>query len=173
MPDFLGRRYRFHYLTAMNLLESMGVPLGDIRVRAAGEYENYRGEIRSQDPAPGTAIPPGTVITLHVGCFSAVDFMPYQFFYGLQGIRESDNTWETDGAFDDGAVRRRDDPLRGGHADADAPLRFRDHGRRPHSAFHGAVRIPAGRRGSERRNRSRFSRPFSLRCTCGAGIPRR
>ncbi len=95
MPDFLGRRYRFHYLTAINLLESMGVPLGDIRVRAAGEYENYRGEIRSQDPAPGTAIPPGSIVTLNVGCFSAVDFMPYQFFYGLQGIRESDNTWET------------------------------------------------------------------------------
>jgi hypothetical protein len=95
MPDFTGRRYRFHYLTAMNLLESMGVPLVDIRVRAAGEYENYRGEIRSQDPAPGTAIPAGSVITLNVGRFSAVDFMPYQFFYGLQGIRESDNTWET------------------------------------------------------------------------------
>jgi len=94
MPDFLGRRCRFHYLTAINLLESMGVPLGDIRVRAEGEYENYRGEIRSQDPAPGAAIPSGTVVTLNVGCFSAVDFMPYQFFYGLQGIRESDNTWE-------------------------------------------------------------------------------
>ena len=64
MPDFMGRRYRFHYLTAINLLESMGVPLGDIRVRAAGEYENYRGEIRSQDPAPGEEIPAGSVITL-------------------------------------------------------------------------------------------------------------
>jgi hypothetical protein len=94
MPDFLGRRYRFHYLTAINLLESMGIPLGDIRVRAAGEYENYRGEIRSQDPAPGAAIAPGSAITLQVGCDSAVDFMPYQFFYGLQGIRESDNAWE-------------------------------------------------------------------------------
>jgi hypothetical protein len=95
MPDFTGRRYRFHYLTAINLLESMGVPLGDIRVRAEGEYENYRGEIRSQDPAPGQAIAPGSVITLNVGCYSAVDFFPYQFFYGLGGIRESDNTWET------------------------------------------------------------------------------
>jgi hypothetical protein len=96
MPDFLGRRYRFHYLTAMNLLESMGVPLGDIRVLAAGEYENYRGEIRSQEPAPGTAIPAGAIIVLNVGCRSAVDFMPYQFFYGLQGIRASDNTWEAE-----------------------------------------------------------------------------
>jgi hypothetical protein len=96
MPDLTGRRYRFHYLTAMNLLESMGVPLGDIRVLAAGEYENYRGEIRSQEPAPGTAIPEGSVIVLNVGCGSAVDFMPYQFFYGLQGIRASDNTWEAE-----------------------------------------------------------------------------
>lgn len=91
----MDRRYRFHYLTAMNLLESMGVSLGDIRLRAEGEYENYRGEIRSQDPAPGAAIPPGSVITLHVGCKSAVDFMPYQFFYGLQGIRASGDAWES------------------------------------------------------------------------------
>jgi hypothetical protein len=96
MPDFTGRRYRFHYLTAINLLDGMGVPLGDIRLRAEGEYENYRGEIRAQDPAPGTAIPPGTIVTLHVGCFSAVDFFPYQFFYGLQGIREGGDEWETD-----------------------------------------------------------------------------
>ena len=95
MPDFLGGRYRFHYLTAINLLESMGVPLGDIRLRAEGEYENYRGEIRSQDPAPGAAIPPGSIVTLHVGCESAVDFMPYQFFYGLQGIRASGDAWES------------------------------------------------------------------------------
>jgi hypothetical protein len=95
MPDFLDRRYRFHYLTAINLLESMGVPLGDIRVRAEGEYENYRGEIRSQDPAPGAAIPPGTIVTLHVGCESAVDVLPYQFFYGLKGIRASGDEWES------------------------------------------------------------------------------
>jgi hypothetical protein len=36
--------------------------------------------------------------------------MPYQFFYGLQGIRESDNTWETDARsmmapFDAAAIR--------------------------------------------------------------------
>jgi hypothetical protein len=96
MPDFTGRRYRFHYLTAINLLEHVGVSVGDIRLRAEGEYENYRGEIRSQDPAPGAPIPPGTVVTLTVGCFSAVDFFPYQFFYGLQGIRETDDSWETD-----------------------------------------------------------------------------
>jgi hypothetical protein len=96
MPDFTGRRYRFHYLTAVNLLDSLGIPLGDIRLRAEGEYENHRGEIRSQDPEPGTPLPPGAVVTLNVGCFSAVDFFPYQFFYGLQGIRETGDSWETD-----------------------------------------------------------------------------
>ncbi len=96
MPEFTGRRYRFHYLTAINLLDSLGIPLADIRLRAEGEYENYRGEIRAQDPAPGTPIAPGTTVTLNVGCFSAVDFFPYQFFYGLQGIRETDGSWETD-----------------------------------------------------------------------------
>jgi len=94
MPDFTGRRYRFHYLTALNLLESMGIRPEDVRLRAEGEYENYRGEIRSQDPAPGTAVAPGSTVTLTVGCESAVDFMPYQFFYGFQGIRESDGSWE-------------------------------------------------------------------------------
>ncbi len=96
MPDFAGGRYRFHCLTAINLLEGMGMALGDIHIRAAGEYENYRGEIRSQDPAAGTAIAPGSPIVLEVGCDSAVDFMPYQFFYGLQGIRDTGDKWETD-----------------------------------------------------------------------------
>ena len=111
MPDFLGRRNRFHYLTALNLLESMGIPLEDVRVRAMGEYENYRGEVRSQSPAPGAPLPPGTVITLEVGCRSAVDFFPYQFFYGLKGIRDGDGTWEAASRsllapFDAAAIRR-------------------------------------------------------------------
>jgi hypothetical protein len=96
MPELTGRRYRFHYLTAINLLQSMGIAPSDINIRAAGEYENYRGEVRSQDPAPGEPIHPGSRITLEVGCESAVDFMPYQFFYGLRGIRDTDGRWESD-----------------------------------------------------------------------------
>lgn len=94
MPDFTSRRFKFHYLTALNLLESMGIPLDNIHLKAAGIYENYRGEIRSQEPEVGEVITHGTVVTLEVGCESAIDFMPYQFFYGLQGIRDTDNTWE-------------------------------------------------------------------------------
>jgi hypothetical protein len=94
MPDFTGRKYRFHYLTALNLLESLGVPLRNIYIRCVGVYENYRGEIRSQEPEAGAEISGDTRITLEVGCSSAVDYMPYQFFYGLRGLREGDHTWE-------------------------------------------------------------------------------
>ncbi|MCP4550276.1 MAG: hypothetical protein GY835_27770 [bacterium] len=94
MPDLTSRRYRYHYLTALNLLESMGIPPENIDIRAVGIHENYRGEIRSQAPEAGAEITGGTEITLDVGCESAIDFMPYQFFYGLQGLRDTDSTWE-------------------------------------------------------------------------------
>jgi hypothetical protein len=94
MPDLTSRRNRFHYLTAINLLTRLGISLRDIYIRAVGFYENYRGEIRSQDPEAGTTVTPETRITLGIGSNSAVDYMPYQFFYGLRGIRSTDNTWE-------------------------------------------------------------------------------
>ena len=94
MPDFTSQKYRFHYLTALNLLEGLGVPLHNIYLRCLGVYENYRGQIRAQEPPAGTELTGDTVITLEVGCSSAVDFMPYQFFYGLKGLRDSDRTWE-------------------------------------------------------------------------------
>ena len=94
MPDFSGQRYRFHYVTALNLLEGMGVDRRRIRIRKAGVYRNYRGEVRSQQPEPGSVLSDKSIITLEIGSNSAVDFMPYQFFYGLQGLRDSDNSWE-------------------------------------------------------------------------------
>lgn len=94
MPDFTNRNFRFNHLTALNLLSSLGVPLHNIYIRAVGIYENYRGEIRTQQPPPGTAIGPKTRITLEIGSNSAVDYMPYQFFYGLHGVRSTDSTWE-------------------------------------------------------------------------------
>ena len=94
MPEFTSRRCKFHYLTALNLLEGLGVPLKNIYIKCVGVYENYRGEIRNQEPDAGTDINHDTQITLEVGSSSAVDFLPYQFFYGLQGLRNSDNTWE-------------------------------------------------------------------------------
>ncbi len=94
MPDFTGQRYRFHYITALNLLESMGIERNRIRIRKAGVYMNYRGEVRSQEPGPGILLTDESEITLEIGSNSAVDFMPYQFFYGITGIRDTDNTWE-------------------------------------------------------------------------------
>ncbi len=93
MPDFCNRRHPIHFSTALNLLRISGVDLNQVYFLAVGEYENYRGEIREQDPAPGTALGPQTRVTLKIGFFSAVDRMPYQFFYGLIG-RPAGHDWE-------------------------------------------------------------------------------
>jgi len=86
------------------------VPLQNIYIKCVGVYENYRGEIRNQEPEAGTDINYNTQISLEVGSSSAVDFLPYQFFYGLQGLRNSDNTWEENARclmspFDAAAIR--------------------------------------------------------------------
>jgi len=94
MPDFCHRRYPVHYTTALNLLMKMGVSLDRINLLAVGEYQNYKGEIHNQSPAPGQPLDRKTKISLHVGYPSAVDFMPYQFFYGLGGKRPSSGDWE-------------------------------------------------------------------------------
>ncbi len=72
----------------------MGFDVRLINILADGEYENYKGEIREQKPSPGTEITPRSSITLKVGFPSAVDYMPYQFFFGLSGTRQSDRSWE-------------------------------------------------------------------------------
>jgi hypothetical protein len=94
MPDFCNRRYSVHYTTALNLLMKMGVNLDMVNLLAVGEYQNYKGEIHNQSPAPGQPLDRKTRITLHVGFTSAVDFMPYQFFYGLGEKRPSSGDWE-------------------------------------------------------------------------------
>lgn len=94
MPDFTGRRNAFHYTTALNTLLKMGVDLNKVDLLAVGEYQNYRGEIFEQNPEPDTPLGASTKITLKVGFSSAVDQMPYQFFYGLAGIRASTGKWE-------------------------------------------------------------------------------
>lgn len=118
MPDFVwrtDRRVRFHYITALNLLSGLGMDINKIFLRSIGIHENYKGEVRSQIPEPGTPLTDETQITLEIGNLSAVDFMPYQFFYGLQGLRDTDNSWEESArslmAPFDAAVARR-------HADA-------------------------------------------------------
>lgn len=94
MPDFCSRPYPFHYTTALNLLRIMGVDINRVDILAAGEYENYKGEVREQKPAPGTPLDVRTHITLTVGYPSAVDQIPYQFFYGLQGGTSRGSEWE-------------------------------------------------------------------------------
>jgi len=94
MPDFCNRQFPFHYTTALNNLMKMGINIRKVNLLADGEYENYKGEVREQNPAPGTEIGTNSKITLKIGLSSAVDYMPYQFFYGLFGVRQSDRGWE-------------------------------------------------------------------------------
>lgn len=94
MPDFTDRKTPYHFSTALNTLSKLGVDLSQVDILAVGEFENYKGEVREQDPAGGAAIGPTTKITLKIGFPSAVDNMPYQFFYGLRGVMSSTGAWE-------------------------------------------------------------------------------
>jgi len=94
MPDFCNRKYPQHYTTALNILKKMGIDIDRVNLLAVGEYKNYRGEIIEQVPKAGKPLDRRTKIILHVGFFSAVDYMPYQFFYGLGGRRPSTGEWE-------------------------------------------------------------------------------
>jgi len=99
MPDFTRRLPRVHFTTALNILQTMGVDLNRINILADGEYENYRGFIHEQKPEPGSMLNPNTEITLHIGHVSAVDIMPFQFFYGLQNRSGGGTKWEDNARF--------------------------------------------------------------------------
>lgn len=86
MPDFCNRSNPQRVETALDALIRLGIDINKVEMTAIGEYENYKGEVISQSPEPGTEIGPGTRISLEVGRYSAVDILPYQFFYGLRGI---------------------------------------------------------------------------------------
>jgi len=111
MPDFCSRRVPYHVSTALMTLLQMGVDLGRVDILAAGEFENYRGEIRSQEPEPGERLDPESKITLTVGHHSAADTLPFQFFYGLQGTREGfgwdERARRLMAPFDAALIRRR------------------------------------------------------------------
>lgn len=94
MPDLTNRRHPFHFTTALNVLMKSGIDPERVNILAVGEYENYKGEVIYQEPKPGTALTSRTKIILHAGYSSAVDFMPYQFFYGLQGRFVREGEWE-------------------------------------------------------------------------------
>lgn len=94
MPDLQNRRVPVDYVAALVLLARLGVDLHAVDILAAGEYENYRGEIRDQSPVPGEELTTTTRVALEVGYPSAVDQMPYQFFYGLDYKADGGREWE-------------------------------------------------------------------------------
>jgi len=111
MPNLCHRLYPFHYTTALNLLAKLGVDINRIELLAVGEYENFKGEIMTQIPAPGTPLTASTRVVLEVGFSSAVDIMPYQFFYGLYGRVARGKDWELNARhlmapFDAAVIRR-------------------------------------------------------------------
>lgn len=94
MPDLCDPQNPFNYTTALNLLMLADVDLHNVRLLPVGDFENYKGEILSQDPPPGTPLKADTPISLRVGSPATFDNLPYQFFYGLAGKREIGATWE-------------------------------------------------------------------------------
>lgn len=97
IPDFCSRRHPFHLSTALATLMRLGVDVHRIELLAIGKHANYKGEIHGQEPKAGTPITADTRVVLTVGAYSAVDLMPYQFFYGLGGARDSTGAWEESG----------------------------------------------------------------------------
>ena len=83
MPELCNRHYPLHATTALMILLTQGIDLRRVDILADGEHENYKGEVRRQQPGPGEPVDPREKIVLRVGHAGAVDQLPYQFFYGL------------------------------------------------------------------------------------------
>ncbi|MDH3889904.1 MAG: type VI secretion system baseplate subunit TssG [candidate division Zixibacteria bacterium] len=96
MPQLTDRHHPFHYATALTLLMKLGVDIHNVSIRAVGEHRNYLGEILSQQPAAGQPLDTDTPVVLDVGMVSAVDFLPYQFFYGWHSGQARGDGWEND-----------------------------------------------------------------------------
>ena len=94
MPDLVNRRAKMHYVTALNELARIGVDFSRIDILAVGTHQNYRGEVRRQEPSPGTELGPDTAVRLEIGASSAVDVMPYQFFLGYEHSGVAGQEWE-------------------------------------------------------------------------------
>ncbi len=110
MPDFCSRKMPFNFVAALMLLKQVGIDLNKVHLKAVGCYENYKGEILGQEPKAGTELSQNTKIFLEVGKWSAVDIIPYQFFYGVTGSPKVSNKWEDDARnlmapFDAGVIR--------------------------------------------------------------------
>ena len=94
MPRLVNRKAPMDFTAALVLLARMGIDLHRVELLAAGDHENYRGEIYSQKPEPGATLSPDTRIALEVGFRGAVDQMPYQFFYGLRRRADDGRDWD-------------------------------------------------------------------------------
>jgi len=94
MPDLTNRRAKMHYVTALNELSRLGIHMTRVELLAVGEYRNYAGEVYAQEPEPGEEIGPETLVRLEVGCSSAVDRFPHQFFTGLEHRPDRGRYWE-------------------------------------------------------------------------------
>ncbi|MFH1893237.1 MAG: type VI secretion system baseplate subunit TssG [Candidatus Zixiibacteriota bacterium] len=94
MPELCSRRHPLHFATALNILGKTGIDIRSVDILAVGEYENYKGEVIEQNPSAGTPVGPGSKIVLMIGYNSAVDYMPYQFFYGLSGSTARTDDWD-------------------------------------------------------------------------------
>lgn len=95
MPDFTSRRLKYHYVTAMKVLLRLGIDLNRVKLLATGTLENFKGEVHWQEPKAGTEISDRSEISLGVGMLSAVDSLPYQFFYGFEHGPHRSGDWET------------------------------------------------------------------------------
>ncbi len=96
MPNLTDRHHPYHFVTALTLLIKLGIDIHRVSVRAVGEHRNYLGEVLAQNPKPGETIENDSVISLDIGMASAVDYLPYQFFYGWQTGKDRGPGWEDD-----------------------------------------------------------------------------
>jgi len=96
MPELTNRHHPFRYVTALTLLMKLGIDIHRVHIKAVGEHRNYLGEILGQEPAAGKTVDESTNVVLEVGFPSAVDWLPYQFFYGWRGAQAGVRVWEED-----------------------------------------------------------------------------
>lgn len=94
MPRLCDRRRHLSFVTALLVLDRMGIDLHQVSILAIGTHRNYRGEVFAQSPEPGVEITRDTSISLEVGFSSAVDTMPYQFFAGLSEATKVSSGWD-------------------------------------------------------------------------------
>jgi predicted outer membrane lipoprotein len=95
MPRLVDWRCRPSFVAAINQLVRLGVAPERIFVRLVGAYEDYDGQIRSQDPEAGTLLSDETEVVLDVGISGIVDVMPWQFFTSSGHSSSVSSHWES------------------------------------------------------------------------------